>query len=209
MWLAAIAAVVLLVAITAAIKAWDHYTTAIEQRGYDRGEASAKTKYEQRDNKALQEAIAETNALQVKFNAARKQNEALGTANAAAYRQGVKDGQIKVAALLADVKSGKLILRDPGKAVAPVPGVGEAVAGQGGIAASGPGAAGGGKDGLSESASQFLLWIGGEANRLRDKTNALIKQVRADRVQINGAWTEQGHPVLRLDLAWFSAAPQK
>lgn len=186
-WLYFIAVIALIGALAGLVKVWDNYTSGLIQKGYDSGKAATEADYAERDNKALADAIAETKAVQAKLDAAKETNRTGGAERVAAYNQGVKNAKAQFYRDIADLNSGALVLRDYGKRTPAVTGIGQAPGGQDGASGGGLSIAGTGDCRLSAESSGFLFWLAGEANRLRDKTNNLIDQVKADRVQINGA----------------------
>lgn len=184
-WLLLIMLIVLAAAVAGAIGAWNHYISGVETRAHDAGVAETKAAYEARDNKALADAIAERNAAQARLDKALADNQKLTDAAGADYAKGVKDGKDQAARDVAAVRAGTLVLHDPG-ATACVAGSGQASAGDGKVAGGEAGVAGTGNPGLSAGASEFLLGLAAEANRLRDKVKALQAVVVADHAQING-----------------------
>lgn len=200
-WVIAIVAAVLAIiwGITAMIGAWHSFVADIDKQGYDRGYSVAAKERSERDQKAIAAAIGERNAVQLKLDDALAVNTKLQTAADENYRKGQRDAKAQYDRDMSDVRSGKLVLRDPKKGGASsLCNVSGSPANKDSPAASGPGVAGAGDNRLSEESAGFLLWLGAEANRLRDKVNTLITTVKGDRKQINGAWDEQGHPALQL-----------
>jgi len=185
-WLYLIAAIAIIGALAGLVKVWDSYTSGLIEQGRISGEATAKATYEARDNKALADAIAETKSTQAQLDWEKEKNRKGGAERVAAYNQGVKNAKAQFDRDVADLNSGALILRDPGKRTPALTGISNPAGGQDGTTGGGLSIAGAGDCRLSAESSGLVLWIAGEANRLRDKTNSLIDQVNRDRVQING-----------------------
>lgn len=184
-WLLLIGAIALLAALAAAITAWKSYTNGLVKQGHDAGVAETKASYEARDNKAIADAIAERNAAQEKADGAEKTASNRIADAGAAYQKGLTIANANHATDLATVRSG---LERMCSAPTPAgqPGVAQAPSGDGKTAAGGPGVAGTGDAGLRAGIAASLESIAAEANRLRDKANALSSIVWADRLQING-----------------------
>jgi hypothetical protein len=176
---------------------WTSYIADVDKQGYDRGESTAMKRINERDVKALQDAIMERNAAQAMLDAAMDANKRQRIADNEIYRKGLKDEKDKYDRTVADVRSGKLVLFDPGKKVATVAGKQQETGDKGSVAGSGgPVASGDGDGRLSIESSELVLWTAAEADRLAKKVNELIKIVVGDRKQING-WDERGNPSLK------------
>lgn len=184
-WLLAIIVIVALVALAGAIKAWQSYTNGLIERGRAHGVAETSQRFEARDNAALQAAIAERNAAQAKADQAERSASGRINAAAAAYQKGITRANAQRETDLLAVHAGldRLCLDRPATRIA---GIGEAPGGPGNAPTGRSGAAGTGDQGLRSGTEGRLLGIATEANRLRDKANALSEIARADRAQING-----------------------
>lgn len=199
-WLVVIvvAAIALLGALGYAIHAWGDFTQGLIDQGDKAGYSRASSEFTARDNTEMVAMVAERNKAQAELNAARALNVELQATSNQIYRKGIRDGKAQLQTDVADYKSGALRLRCPGEKTAAVADIHGATGNADKPASGGPGIAGAGNRGLpSEDPGVLLLWVGSEANRLRDKVNALIAIVIGDRKQING-WNEDGHPVLRM-----------
>lgn len=179
-------------------KEWTSYTERLDKQGYDRGHATALKDVGDRDNLALQKAIKERNTAQAGLDASLKVNQELQKTSDAAYRKGKNDGKAQYDRDLSAIQSGALVLRLHKGDAPSGSGLRNTAGNNDKIAGSGPGSTGTGDDRLPDDDSRFLLWLQSEATRLGKKVNALIDIVKGDRAQINGAWNEQGHPVLQM-----------
>lgn len=198
-WLYLIGLIVFIVVCTVAFKAWTSYIGSVDQQGYDRGKAEALKSVGDRDRKELQDAIRDKNQAQLKLDTALKENQDAQKVSDAAYRKGKQDGKAQSDRDNAAIQSGALVLRShQGQATGSGSGLRDAVGNTNQVAGCRSGSDGDGDNRLSPDDSKFLLWVGSEADRLKKKVNALIDIVKGDRVQINGAWNDDGHPVLQM-----------
>lgn len=161
LWLYLAGAVVFIAALAGLVHEWGIYTAGLERMGYN----NAVAQYTKRDNAQLQTVIAQLKAAEVRAKAAEDAQAAALTIAHDNYTKGVQDEKERTAAHIAAIRAGTLRLRDPGRK-------------SGGISTCGsyPGpsatvSAGSGHDeaaqaGLSTTASEFLLYLTGEADEV-------------------------------------------
>ena len=149
----------------------------IDHRGYTRGAAEVTAAVEARDNKALAEANKRIQALQEAARAQEQAKAAQVVAISTHYQKEISDAKVRNALLDADVRAGRLRLRDPGAASTAV-----CDRGQTSETAASPGRSDGPTGGqLSAASSGFLLALTGEADDVTRQLGACQSLIRADR----------------------------
>jgi len=168
------------VVIAAALGAlWYAYST-IDGRGFDRGKAQTESAYKDRDNQALQDALARVAQLQAEVQAREQAHQQALDEIRNKQRKEAADAKRQHDADLAAVRAGTLRLRDPGRPA------GTAHCDRGPEAATGSTAGvsdGAAPGGLSEEATGFLLQLVHDADRntrqLADAQAVINEQRRA------------------------------
>ncbi|MCR4304978.1 MAG: lysis protein [Gallionella sp.] len=182
-WLYMAGAIAVMLALAGLVKVWSNYTTSLDKRGYDRGTLEATARYQARDNAQLQAVVvaqraAEIRAAKAEADAAKAQSVASSN-----YAKGVQDGKNRLAAFIADSRSGAIKLRDPGQN-----GTGPACGNQTGkaeTAGSAPGSNGDTQGRLSGQASEFLFSLANEADEIVRQLIAAQAVIVSDRVLCN------------------------
>lgn len=161
---------------------WYAYTT-IDGRGYARGKAETESRYQTRDNKALQDALARVQALQAEVRAREAQHQAAIDQIEAKRKQEAQDAKRQRDRDVAAARDGALKLRDPGAAAgtahcdrSPGPAPGTAAAGSDDRA---PGE-------LSGAAAEFLLSLVHDADDVARQLGAAQQVIRAQIRACNG-----------------------
>lgn len=179
-WMYALAALLLIGALTGLVVAWNHYTDGLDKRGYDRGIAESTAAYTTRDNKALADALARTKTLEEAARATERGHVAALATVEKQRLEALANGETAEKRVLARIESGDLVLRpgaftagacptvSPGSQVSPA-------------VSSTAGTAGAGNCGLSPDAERRVLAIGKDANRVRDKLTACQQVIAEDR----------------------------
>ena len=148
----------------------------IDAVGYERGVSEERVKWQDRANKELAAANAEITRLNALYRGLEKKSADDSARIATKYEQEVKDANANLERYVADVRDGRIVLRDPGAATAQA----------GGGAAPAAGSPAGGGDGrpgagLSAAASEFLLRLTGEADTVVRQLQACQQVVASDR----------------------------
>ena len=174
----AIYAVVLAAALGAL---WYAYST-IDGRGFDRGKAQTESAYKDRDNKALQAALAKVAQLQAEVLAREQAHEKALDQIRNKQRKEAADAKRQHDNDLAAVRAGTLRLRDPGATSATQCDRGTQSA-TGSTAGVSDGAQTGG---LSEAAAGFLLQLVHDADRNTRQLTDAQSVIEAQRRTCNG-----------------------
>ena len=154
--------------------------------GVSKGKAEESALYARRDNEALRAALAAKTAAEARVAALEAQNAADVTAAATTYQKGLKDGKANVDAAVARVHAGYR-LRDPGVRAGCAPdgprdSASQAVAGLSGRdGAAGSELSQSAAGVLSETASEFLVRLVGEADEVAKQLHAAQQIIIADR----------------------------
>jgi hypothetical protein len=155
-------AIVAVGALVALIWALSAFIESVDRKAYDRGQSEERAKWQARESKELTQANAEIARLQSAYVALSKQQSAEVAAAQQAHQNKLKEVRDAKDLFIADVRAGRVVLRDPGRA-ASCQGSGDAGA-QPAAAVAGSNAASGGQ--LSVEASEFLLGLAGEADEV-------------------------------------------
>jgi hypothetical protein len=182
-WLVMAGLIAVGVVLTGLVVAWNSYTTRLDKAGYDRGVAETTAAYQQRDNAQLQAVVAAQKAAEDRAARAERDAATAQSVASANYSKGVKDGQVKTAALVASARAGALRLRDPGRQVGTGPACNPV--GQATVAAPAAGGDGGAGAQLSAAASEFLLALAGEADDTARQLGAAQAVIVSDRALCN------------------------
>lgn len=151
--------------------------SALDERGHDRGVAERDAFYTKRDNAALAQSNLRIKALEEEARATERRHAADMAKVAGDLQKDLDDERTRNSGFIADVRAGRLQLRDPGAASAAC-GVGGAAGKAGTAAGSGDGAPSGL---LSGSASEFLLGLAGEADAVVRQLGACQAVIIKDR----------------------------
>ena len=172
-------AIYLAAAAAIGVALWYAYST-IDGRGFDRGKAQTESAYKDRDNKALQAALAKVAELQAEVQAREQAHEKALDQIRNKQRKEAADAKRQHEADLAAVRAGTLRLRDPGRATSTAQCDRGPEAAAGGTAGGGDGETAGG---LSRAAAEFLLQLVHDADRntrqLTDAQQVIEEQRRA------------------------------
>lgn len=173
----ALAALALIAGIVYGVESYlEGIRTEADKAGYER----AMGQVAKRDNKALLDAQARVNVLEAEKRALEQKaadDQAVISAN---YQKGLKNEKTRTDRFIADVRAGRIVLRDPGQR--PAAGAADGVRSPGTEAAAGAcrcdGPAG---TQLSDAAAEFLLLLAGEADDAVQQLDACQAVVRKDR----------------------------
>ena len=168
----ALIALAIIGALTGLTLAWKSYTGGLIEEGYQRGREEVTADVAQRDNAQLVATLEHLRLAQKHAHDLTVQAAKDLAAQAAAHEKEKTDAEAKTDSLVAAVRRGDLVLRDPGGPAAGPAGGGERAAAGG--AAAGPGASQAGKSKLSGEASAFLLSLSAEADMLAFRYNRLL-----------------------------------
>lgn len=173
----AVAALGLLTALALAAKG---YLEDVDERAFQRGVAQTTALWEKRANQELADAQAEIERLRTLKDAAARAHQAELHQAAQDYEKRRAENERSKDRFVADVRAGRVVLRDPGRTAPP------ACPQAGGGAGSAPAApVAGGDDakggGLSGEAAEFLL---GEAAR----ANAVVDQLTLAQRELRSTW---------------------
>ena len=154
---------------------------AIEWRGHRNGVREAKLEAEQLDNATLREANRALDALHRQVERQERDHAAELAKLAGSHLREVRNVEVQRDRALADLRAGRLRLRDPGAVAepgceAPMP------AAPAGTAGSGLAAQGGG---LSDRSAEFLLRQASRADAIVGELNYCWSIVRKDREIVN------------------------
>lgn len=166
-------AIAVLGAIAGVIQVWHSYTDGLYTKGYNRGVQETTAAFVQRDNKALQDALAEVDRLQKEVAATEKRKaDQLATKEAeSAQKLAQKDADYD--AFIADINAGRVVWRQPGQGAGGCAAQGDqGGAGQAaGDSGAGAGHLGGGAVPAQDSDAVFLVSEAKRADRIIEKLN--------------------------------------
>jgi hypothetical protein len=154
------------------------WTTHLRNEAHEQGRTEALGEVAARDNKALAEAAAKIKQLEEERAAREKQHAAEVAKIDAEGQRRVKDAQATKDRFIADVRAGRIVLRDPGAHNACPDG------GGGGAGAPAPGAGvgdGAGAGQLSGAAVEFLLGEAARADQVVERLTACQRILLEDR----------------------------
>lgn len=179
-WLYLIGLIALLVALAAAIHAWNSFISGIDKKGYDRGVQETTAGFVKRDNAALAEANARIAALNAQVRAIEQDGQRKLDLIAQQHEKDKANAKAQRDRDVAAARAGSLKLQDPYGATV--------CAGQGdrsATAETGPGA--GGRDGsagaqLSQQLTEFLYAEADRADEVVDQLSRAQDVIRQDRV---------------------------
>jgi hypothetical protein len=178
-WLLLIGIIVLIVVAVIALKAWQDFIADVDHKGYERGKQEEKAVWLVREDKQHREHQAEMQRILDEKNAAAAKHLADLAAAHTDYQKRRADNEKDKDRFVADVRAGRIVLRDPGAkpAACPAPRGSEGPTIDAALA-GGDGAAPGG---LSLKLSEFL-WS--EAVR----ADAIVDQLRLAQAELKAMY---------------------
>ena len=172
-----IAALALISGIVYGVKSW---LDGIDEKGFQRGANETMVKYEKRDTEKLAKATARVKELEDQVRAEERRHTEQLAGISAQYQEDLANVEKAKRDFVAGVRSGRIILRDPGAAAGPrCPASGGGAAGE--IAAAASGRDGPAPGELSREAAEFLLDLAGEADAIVKQLTACQRVVVQDR----------------------------
>lgn len=163
LWMVAIGLLMLAGIALAVSLIWTRYIASVDKAGYDRGVAETGRKYAERDNAAIEAKNARIAVLEHDRDAAQQAHAKQIAAVDNQRMKEIANAKAQTDRDIAAVRSGNLVLRDPGKADTCGPGCADR--GPTRAAGAGPGISDGSAGAqLSQQSAEFLLSLAAEAD---------------------------------------------